>query len=113
MLAKELGGAPTRRGMSRGDRAAALVAERELDLLLVSNLVNVRYLSGFTGTNGVCLIGDGARIFITDFRYVERAKYEVPTSSWCGESRTCSSRSRRSSGNRRVTARELASTTRT
>jgi Xaa-Pro aminopeptidase len=64
--------------MSRGDRAAALVAERELDLLLVSNLVNVRYLSGFTGTNGVCLIGNGTRVFITDFRYVERAKSEVP-----------------------------------
>ena len=63
--------------MSRVDKAAALVAERELDLLLVSNLVNVRYLSGFTGTNGVCVIGRGARIFITDFRYVERSKSEV------------------------------------
>ena len=63
--------------MSRADNAAALVAERELDLLLVSNLVNVRYLSGFTGTSGVCVIGGEARVFITDFRYIERSKSEV------------------------------------
>jgi Xaa-Pro aminopeptidase len=64
--------------MSRADNAATLIAERKLDLLLVSNLVNVRYLSGFTGTNGVCLIGGEARVFITDFRYIERSKSEVP-----------------------------------
>jgi Xaa-Pro aminopeptidase len=64
--------------MTRADRLADLAAERDLDLLLVSNLVNVRYLSGFTGTNGVCLIGGDARIFITDFRYIERTQSEVP-----------------------------------
>jgi Xaa-Pro aminopeptidase len=63
--------------VSRADRAAGLVAERDFDLLLVSDLFNVRYLSGFTGSNGVCLIGDETRIFITDFRYVERSKSEV------------------------------------
>ena len=30
--------------------------ERELDCLLVTNLVNVRYLTGFTGTNGACVV---------------------------------------------------------
>jgi Xaa-Pro aminopeptidase len=63
--------------VSRADRAAELVAERDFDLLLVSDLFNVRYLSGFTGSNGVCLIGGETRIFITDFRYVERSKSEV------------------------------------
>jgi Xaa-Pro aminopeptidase len=63
---------------ARGDRAAALVAQRELDLLLVSNIFNVRYLCGFTGSNGVCLIGSEERVFITDFRYIERAKSEAP-----------------------------------
>jgi Xaa-Pro aminopeptidase len=62
----------------RAERAAALADSRGLDLLLVSNLVNVRYLSGFGGTNGLCLVGPGRRIFVTDFRYVERARVEVP-----------------------------------
>jgi Xaa-Pro aminopeptidase len=61
----------------RGERLERLVAERELDLLLVTNLVNVRYLTGFTGTNGACVCGPGVRLFFTDFRYTERAAAEV------------------------------------
>ena len=42
--------------------------------MLVTDLVNVRYLTGFTGSNGACLCGpDGMRLFFTDFRYTERA----------------------------------------
>ena len=63
--------------MSRADRLAALLEERSLDWLLVTNLVNVRYLSGFTGTNGACLVSRDERLFLTDFRYVERARAEV------------------------------------
>ena len=62
---------------ARGDRLADLVAERELDLTLVTHLVNVRYLTGFTGTNGVCVCGPETRLFFTDFRYTERAATEV------------------------------------
>jgi Xaa-Pro aminopeptidase len=54
------------------------LAERGLDALLVSHLVNVRYLTGFTGTNGALVLARGRRVFLTDFRYVERAKREVP-----------------------------------
>jgi Xaa-Pro aminopeptidase len=63
--------------MSRADRLVELVAERELDQLFVSDLTNVRYLTGFTGTNGACLVGGDQRIFFTDFRYTERAEAEV------------------------------------
>jgi Xaa-Pro aminopeptidase len=63
--------------MSRGERLAKLVAERELDMLFVSDLVNVRYLTGFGGTNGACLVGGDELIFFTDFRYTERAEKEV------------------------------------
>ncbi len=62
---------------SRGDRLAALVAERELDCFLVTELVNVRYLTGFGGTNGACVCGGDLRVFLTDFRYTERAESEV------------------------------------
>jgi Xaa-Pro aminopeptidase len=62
---------------SRADRLAGLLAEKELDSLLVTNLVNVRYLTGFTGTNGACVVTPDERLFLTDFRYVERAEHEV------------------------------------
>ena len=61
----------------RGDRLEALLGERGLDRFLVTELTNVRYLTGFTGTNGVCICGPGVRLFLTDFRYTERAAAEV------------------------------------
>ena len=62
---------------SRGARLAELVAERKLDSLLVTNLVNVRYLTGFTGSNAAVLAGSGAPAFITDFRYLTQAGRQV------------------------------------
>ncbi len=61
----------------RGDRLEGLLAEKELDRFLVTDLTNVRYLTGFTGTNGACVCGPGVRLFLTDFRYTERAAAEV------------------------------------
>ncbi len=58
----------------RAERLEALLAELQLDLLLVTNLVNIRYLCGFTGTNGLCIVGPGRGDFVTDFRYLERAR---------------------------------------
>ena len=45
--------------VERADRLAKLVAEQGLERMLVTNLVNVRYLTGFTGTNGACICGPG------------------------------------------------------
>jgi Xaa-Pro aminopeptidase len=47
------------------------------DLLLVTSLVNVRYLTGYTGSNGLALVGPDTAVFITDFRYVEQSAAEV------------------------------------
>jgi Xaa-Pro aminopeptidase len=61
-------------------RAERLIAELDgagVDLLLVSNLVNVRYLTGFTGSNGLVVLGPDLRVFLTDFRYTEQAEDEV------------------------------------
>src|SRR3954447_22071493 len=63
--------------MTRGERLANLVADRELDQFFVSDLVNIRYLTGFTGTNAACLVSPDERVFFTDFRYTERARAEV------------------------------------
>jgi Xaa-Pro aminopeptidase len=64
----------------RGDRLEAALTERGLDRMLVTDLTNVRYLTGFTGTNGAAVCGPGVRVFLTDFRYTERAAAEV--SEW-------------------------------
>ena len=74
-----MSGAAPKPQRTRADRLAERVAECELDALLVTNLVNLRYVTGFTGTNGLALIGSGGeRTFVTDFRYVDQAEAQVP-----------------------------------
>ena len=63
---------------TRLQKLRALIAERELGQLLITNLVNVRYLSGFTGTNGTLLIGAGEAVLLTDFRYTVQAAEQSP-----------------------------------
>lgn len=63
---------------TRADRLVAALPEREVDALLVTNLVNVRYLTGYTGSNGLALVGAGdLRRFVTDFRYETQAQEQV------------------------------------
>ena len=66
-------------------RAAARTLLREvapgLDALLVTDLINVRYLTGFTGSNAALLLhvdGDDADRFCTDGRYRTQVAHEVP-----------------------------------
>jgi Xaa-Pro aminopeptidase len=61
---------------ARHDALAAAVAEREFDALLVSNLVNVRWLTGFTGTNAAAVVG-AQRRFVTDFRYLAQSAEQL------------------------------------
>src|SRR5438045_3540537 len=62
---------------ARADRLIDVLRERELDCLLVTHLINVRYLTGFTGTNGACIVTPEERLFLTDFRYVAQAEEQV------------------------------------
>ncbi len=62
---------------SRAERLQEQVTERGLDALLVTELVNLRWLTGFTGSNGAAIVGPGRRIFLTDFRYLTQAADEV------------------------------------
>lgn len=55
----------------------ALIAERGMDAMLVSALPNIRYLTGFSGSNALLLVtADGATL-LTDFRYATQVKTEV------------------------------------
>ena len=56
---------------------ASGLAERKLDAFLVSFSANLRYLSGFTGSNGSLLVLPDSAIFLTDPRYQIQATHEV------------------------------------
>lgn len=64
------------------DRRARLVsamADQGLDGMLVTTLVNVRYLTGFTGSNAALLVPvDGEPSFLTDGRYRDQAAEQLP-----------------------------------
>ena len=51
--------------------------ENKLDLLLVTHLPNVRYVSGFTGSAAALLVGERGTTLFTDGRYIAQAKEEV------------------------------------
>lgn len=53
------------------------IEKEELDGFLLSNLINIRYLTGFTGSSAILLILPKDAIFFTDFRYKEQVKQEV------------------------------------
>jgi Xaa-Pro aminopeptidase len=55
----------------------AAVAERELDALLVSHIVDVRWLTGFSGSNAVAVVGAAQARFVTDFRYLTQAAEQL------------------------------------
>lgn len=63
--------------MSRADRIAARLPAADVDLLLLTHMTNVRYVTGFTGSNAVAVVGSDTRRFLTDFRYVEQAATQV------------------------------------
>lgn len=50
----------------------------ECDAIVVSNLTNVRYLCGFTGSSGMIVVTRDEAHFITDFRYRSQASQQVP-----------------------------------
>jgi Xaa-Pro aminopeptidase len=72
--------------VTRVTRLAEDLREREVDVLLVGTLIDVRYLTGFTGSNGLVLIAadstgqskSGQHRFFTDFRYETQSAKEVP-----------------------------------
>jgi Xaa-Pro aminopeptidase len=64
----------------RVGRLRAALAAADVDLLLVDDAVDLRYLTGFSGSNGLALVSaaaDGPLRFLTDFRYTAQSEREV------------------------------------
>ena len=54
-----------------------VLEQNGLDGVLITNLTNIRYISGFTGSAASCLITPKGQYFITDGRYIEQSKSQV------------------------------------
>ena len=62
----------------RRRRLREVLAERGLEAALITDLVNLRYLTGFSGSNGALLLPvDGDPLFATDGRYIEQGEAET------------------------------------
>ena len=60
--------------LSRVEKFEAALAQIECDAVLVTNLKNIYYLTGFSGTEATVFISKTRRIFLTDARYTLIAK---------------------------------------
>ena len=50
---------------------------KKLDAMLFTNLLNIRYLAGYSGSSGMLLVNSQGADFLTDFRYKEQSAKEV------------------------------------
>jgi Xaa-Pro aminopeptidase len=62
---------------NRLKRLQGMLPGENLDSLLVTALPLVRYLSGYSGSNGMILLSPENSLFLTDFRYKSQAKEQV------------------------------------
>jgi len=63
--------------LARQERLRALMEEQRLPSLLVTNLTNIAYLSGFRGSAGVALFTSGEGVLWVDPRYTLQAREQA------------------------------------
>ena len=63
--------------LSRQQQLRQVLQEERLDGFVVTHPANLRYLCGYTGSNGLLLFLDGRCTFFTDGRYTQQAREEV------------------------------------
>ena len=87
---------------SRMTRLLASLARRRVDVFLCVRMTNIRYLTGFTGSDAVLLASPDGAVFVTDGRYGEQARAEVRDAEVVVSDRKWSEASRRLRRARRV-----------
>ncbi|MBI1390719.1 MAG: M24 family metallopeptidase [bacterium] len=63
---------------SRQDAVRKTLSEANADWFLISDLFNIRYLSGFTGSHALIMLSGGRQILLTDGRYDEQVRQQAP-----------------------------------
>ena len=61
----------------RQEKLRTALGKQKVDGMLITNIIHIRYLCGFTGSSGSLLMGPDSCEFITDGRYVIQSKNEV------------------------------------
>jgi Xaa-Pro aminopeptidase len=62
----------------RSNRALQLLKKEKIEAFLITDLTDIRYLSGFTGDEASALIAPGALFLLVDARFTIQAKIEAP-----------------------------------
>ncbi|HEY5674849.1 MAG TPA: Xaa-Pro peptidase family protein [Malonomonas sp.] len=62
---------------NRGESVRQRMAAEGVDALVLLGLPNIRYLCGFTGTDGLLIVTSAESFFLTDSRYVTQAQSQV------------------------------------
>ena len=62
---------------SRVNKVKEYLEKKGLDGFLITDIYNVRYLTGFSGSSAFLLLTTKKNIFITDFRYKEQTEKEI------------------------------------
>jgi len=62
---------------SRIKAVRSSLEKEDCSAVYITNLTNIRYLSGFTGSSGSCFISDKMAYFVSDGRYQTQSKEEV------------------------------------
>ena len=70
--------------MNRVGRVRSRLAEADIEGLLISDLTNIRWLTGFTGSNGWVVLGPDQLTLITDGRYGEQATRQMAVAGVAG-----------------------------
>lgn len=68
---------------SRRLRLTRFFEESKLDAILFTNLLNIRYFCGFSGSEGVLILAPTRAWFLCDSRYTEQARAEVQGAEVC------------------------------
>jgi len=66
--------------LTPSERMAKLVSrltDFDVDVLLLLDMKNIRYLTGFTGSDGGLVVGKGRKVLMVDGRYINQAKREA------------------------------------
>jgi Xaa-Pro aminopeptidase len=62
---------------NRINKLRVKIKKENLDAFLITDLTNIRYLTGFTGSNALLVVTHKNIVLITDFRYKEQATKET------------------------------------